>query len=129
VAAGGGHVSLDPNLRPDADPQVRARLNRIARLAHVLFPSDGELEGLDVAAGALVCETHGAAGATVAGVDVPAPAVQEVDPTGAGDTFAAAFVAAYRAGADPVRAARQACALAARSVTVLGAMQAPVRPA
>jgi len=129
VAAGGGRVSLDPNLRPDADPGVRARLNRIARLAHVLFPSDGELEGLDVAPDALVCHTHGAGGATVTGVHVPAPAVAEVDPTGAGDTFAAAFVAAHRAGADPVQAARQACELAARTVTVLGAMQAPVRPA
>jgi sugar/nucleoside kinase (ribokinase family) len=57
---------------------------------------------------------------------VPAPVVTEVDPTGAGDTFAAAFVAAYRAGAEPVAAAERACALAARSVTVLGAMQAPM---
>jgi fructokinase len=126
VAAQGGRVSLDPNLRPDADPGVRARLNRIARLAHVLFPSEGELDGLQTAPGALVCHTHGAGGATVSGVRVPAPEVEEVDPTGAGDTFAAAFVAAYRAGADPVAAARQACVLAARSVTVLGAMQAPV---
>jgi sugar/nucleoside kinase (ribokinase family) len=129
VAAGGGRVSLDPNLRPDADPGVRERLDRIARLAHVLFPSAGELDGLAIAPDALVCHTHGADGATVAGVHVPAPAVEEVDPTGAGDTFAAAFVTAYRAGADPVAAARQACELAARSVTVLGAMQAPVRSA
>jgi tagatose kinase len=126
VAARGGRVSLDPNLRPDADPGVRERLNRLARVAHVLFPSAGELEGLDTAPGALVCETHGAGGATVMGVRVPAPSVTEVDPTGAGDTFAAAFVSAYRAGADPVTAAEGACALAARSVTVLGAMEAPV---
>jgi fructokinase len=129
VAAAGGRISLDPNLRPDADPQVRERLDRIARLADVLFPSDGELDGLEVAPDALVCRTHGPGGATVSGVHVPAPAVEEVDPTGAGDTFAAAFVAAYRAGADPVEAARRACALAALSVTVLGAMQAPVRSA
>jgi tagatose kinase len=129
VAERGGRVSLDPNLRPDADPGVRERLDRIARLAHVLFPSEGELEGLHTAPDALVCQTHGAGGATVAGVDVAAPRVAEVDPTGAGDTFAAAFVAAYRAGADPVAAAERACAVAARSVTVLGAMQAPVAPA
>jgi sugar/nucleoside kinase (ribokinase family) len=126
VTERGGRVSLDPNLRPDADPEVRDRLNRVARLAHVLFPSAGELTGLDVAPDALVCETHGAGGATVAGVHVPAPATDEVDPTGAGDTFAAAFVTAYRAGADPVDAARRAVRLASASVGVLGAMEAPV---
>jgi sugar/nucleoside kinase (ribokinase family) len=124
-----GRVSLDPNLRPDADPQVRERLQRIARLAHVVFPSDGERAGLDVAPDALVCETHGAGGATVAGVHVPAAAVAEVDPTGAGDTFAAAFVAAYRGGADPVDAARGAVRVASASVGVLGAMEAPVSAA
>jgi fructokinase len=121
-----GRVSLDPNLRPDADPQVRERLNAIARLAHVVFPSDGERAGLDLRPDALVCETHGAGGATVEGVHVPAPAAEEVDPTGAGDTFAAAFVAAYRAGADPVAAARQGVRVASASVGVLGAMEAPV---
>ncbi len=126
VTEHGGRVSLDPNLRPDADPRVRERLNRVARLAHVLFPSAGELAGLEVAPDALVCETHGAGGATVAGVHVPAPAAEEVDPTGAGDTFAAAFVTAYRAGAEPVDAARRAVRLASASVGVLGAMEAPV---
>jgi fructokinase len=126
VTGHGGRVSLDPNLRPDADPEVRDRLNRIARLAHVLFPSEGELTGLDAAPDALVCETHGAGGATVAGVHVGAPDVLEVDPTGAGDTFAAAFVTAYRGGADPVDAARRAVRLASASVGVLGAMEARV---
>jgi sugar/nucleoside kinase (ribokinase family) len=126
LAARGTPVSLDPNLRPDADPDVRGRLNRVARVAQVLFPSDGELDGLDVASNALVCLTHGAGGATVAGVRVAAPPVDEVDPTGAGDTFAAAFVSAYRAGADPVAAAEHACRIAARSVGVVGAMEAAV---
>ena len=54
--------------------------------------------------------------------------VDEVDPTGAGDTFAAAFVAALRAG-DAARAAAQfACETAAHSVGVLGAMEAAVAP-
>jgi sugar/nucleoside kinase (ribokinase family) len=114
------HVSLDPNVRPGAQPEA---LVRLARRADVLFPSQGELE-LDVPG--LVVETRGADGAVVNGVHVPAPAAREVDPTGAGDTFAAAFVTAYRAGADPVDAARRACAVAARSVETLGAMEAPV---
>ncbi len=140
VAAAGGRISVDPNLRPDAHPDARARTARLARRAHVLFPSAGELEALgleesELARTALVCRTAGAAGALVsgAGLDgevrhVPAPAVTEVDPTGAGDTFAAAFVTRLRDGAEPLAAARFACATAARSVTVLGAMQARVEP-
>ena len=85
--------------------------------------------------GALICHTRGAAGAVVSGhavgpapVVVPAPPATEVDPTGAGDTFAAAFVTATRAGADPVSAAHAACAIAARSVAVMGAMELVVGP-
>ena len=114
VVEGGGRVSLDPNLRPDADPQVRGRLNRIARLAHVCSPRRASWRGSTIAPGALIVATHGAGGATVAGVHVPAPAAEEVDPTGAGDTFAAAFVAAYRGGADPVDAAGRAVGRRAR---------------
>jgi sugar/nucleoside kinase (ribokinase family) len=62
-------------------------------------------------------------------VTVHAPPAEEVDPTGAGDTFAAAFVTALRAGAEPVAATRAACAVAARSVSVLGAMELPLGPA
>lgn len=141
VLAAGGRLSLDPNLRPDASAEARARTGALARRAHVLFPSEGELEaiGLEaaelVAAGALVCHTLGREGARLEGravgsepVRVPAPPAEEVDPTGAGDTFAAAWVAATRAGRDPVAAARLAAGLAARSVGVLGAMQLGVEP-
>ena len=67
-------------------------------------------------------ELHG----TAAGepVRVSAPSVHEVDPTGAGDSFAAAFISSFARGVEPVRAAKAACALAAHSVTVLGAMEA-----
>jgi sugar/nucleoside kinase (ribokinase family) len=137
----GGRVSLDPNLRPSANPHALARTAALARVATVVFPSDGELEALGITErdlaerGALVCRTRGAEGATVSGgrhglepVDVSAPAVKEVDSTGAGDTFAAAFVTATRAGAEPVAAARAACAVAARTVGVLGAMELPLGP-
>ena len=136
----GGQVSLDPNLRPSASPQALARTAELARAADVLFPSEGELEALGivedelVARGALLCRTRGPAGATVTGgghepVHIPAPPVEEVDPTGAGDTFAATFVTATRAGASPADAARAACEIAARSVGVLGAMELPVERA
>jgi len=50
----------------------------------------------------------------------PAPAVREVDPTGAGDIFAAAFFVRMRETGDAWRAARFAVALASASVTRLG---------
>ena len=84
--------------------------------------------------GALVCATEGAAGVEVHEpggrdpVKVGAPAVSEVDATGAGDHFAAAFLASLAGGAAPDRAATVACAVAAHSVTALGAMEAEVRP-
>ena len=51
---------------------------------------------------------------------VSAPAMREVDPTGAGDIFAATFFAELRRTGDPHQAARVATCLAARSVTRRG---------
>jgi fructokinase len=138
VAAGlraGARLSLDPNLRPDSPPEARERTAQLARQASLVFPSPGELAALGLSTdeltgrGTLVCATHGAGGVEIhaaggAPVRVTAPAVREVDSTGAGDSFAAAFVSSFARGAEPVRAATTACAVAAHSVTVLGAMEA-----
>ncbi len=136
----GGRLSLDPNVRA-ADTRLRESTARLARVAHVLFPSEGELAGLGLEAaelarrGAVVCETRGANGALLfdgsaesGPVHVRAAAADEVDATGAGDTFAAAFVTALRAGAGARPAAELACATAARAVGVVGAMEAPLNP-
>jgi sugar/nucleoside kinase (ribokinase family) len=131
----GARLSLDPNLRPDSPAEARERTARLARRASVVFPSPGELAALGVttdelvSGGTLVCATLGAAGVeihTAGGEPVTrhAPTVTEVDPTGAGDSFAAAFVASLARGEEPVAAAEAACAVAAHSVTVLGAMEA-----
>jgi sugar/nucleoside kinase (ribokinase family) len=58
------------------------------------------------------------------GVDahVPAPQVDAVDGTGAGDAFAAAFLAALLAGEPPLECAHRANAAGAEVVTVLGAL-------
>jgi tagatose kinase len=140
VLAAGGRISVDPNVRPEAtSPQIEQRLGWLVRQAGVVFPSEGELAalGLDeetlVSAGAIVCTTRGADGARVHSdgevVDVAAPPVGEVDPTGAGDTFAGAFLAAMLAGADAREATELACRAGAAAVTVLGPMEAPVDPA
>jgi ribokinase len=75
--------------------------------------------------GAGVAVTRGPAGALIcppAGdpVRVPAPVVEAVDTTGAGDAFVGAFAVALARGADPVAAATLACRCAATSVTTPG---------
>jgi sugar/nucleoside kinase (ribokinase family) len=78
-----------------------------------------------------VALTEGAAGCTVyAGGEVrrfPAPDVDEVDSTGAGDVFAACFFYALQRGRDAWAAARFANCIAARSVTRPGLFGTPRR--
>jgi sugar/nucleoside kinase (ribokinase family) len=63
----------------------------------------------------------GAEGSRVFGHTIPAPEVKPVDPTGAGDAFAAAFCAAWLHGATPVEAARSGVRAASQSVLLAGA--------
>jgi sugar/nucleoside kinase (ribokinase family) len=60
-------------------------------------------------------------------VTVPAPPVDMVDSTGAGDAHAGVFLAGLAAGLDPVAAARRANAAAALAVTRDGPATAPGR--
>lgn len=57
--------------------------------------------------------TDGLRGVTVNGTHIPADPV-DADPTGAGDMFAAGYLAARAAGAEPVEAGRSASALVSR---------------
>lgn len=72
----------------------------------------------------LVVETRGPEGAILYDRHsihtVPGVRVTGVDPTGAGDTFAAAFLVFFHAEANPVVAARKACAVAALEVQQVG---------
>ena len=72
----------------------------------------------------LVALTYGRAGCTIhvegQAHEVPAFDVPEVDPTGAGDTFAAGLLTGLAHGLDPVTAARLGAAAAAEVVQGLG---------
>lgn len=146
IKARGGTVSLDPNLRAElnADGDVRARLDSIVALSDLLLPSGEELylaAGLDPAAGeraALdrlfgkgireIALKRGASGSTAVlsdgtRLDAPAFAIEETDPTGAGDCFGGAYVACRRLGMAPAEALTYANAAGARNVTVRGPME------
>jgi len=73
--------------------------------------------------------TQGAAGCTIYADGqsrrFPAPTVYEVDPTGAGDVFAAAFFVWLQRSDDPWMAARFANCVAARSVARVGLASTP----
>jgi ribokinase len=77
----------------------------------------------EVAANVVVkCGAEGAVWAKANGevVEVGAEPVPVIDPTGAGDAFAAGLLSAWRAGRDPQAALRAGTALGARAVGTIG---------
>ncbi len=138
--AAGAVVSFDPNLRPELLREVGLDelCGPVLEAAAVVLPSGAEAEvltglnGPDEACRKLleraevVLLKRGAAGCTVFTGAIPegqafsSPSVQEIDPTGAGDCFAAGFAVATLNGLDLQGAARFANAVGARSVTAFG---------
>lgn len=144
-------IAKDAGLRVSYDTNLRLRLWPAARAAAVMHAAIGmadiALPSLDDATALtglsdpdavadvylrlcpLVLLKCGAAGCIVATRDgrtrIAAHAVAAVDATGAGDTFAGAFLARMLAGDDAVAAARYANAAAALSTTGYGAV-API---
>ncbi|MCY4436072.1 MAG: sugar kinase [Chloroflexi bacterium] len=140
VRESGGRVSLDPNIRAElADPvEIRALVGPIVDVASIVFPSGEEARLITGASSTeAACATlrkaphneavvlkQGAAGCSVFSngntFSVPSFPVEEVDATGAGDTFDAAFLWALQQGAPLELAALWANAAGALSVTVTG---------
>jgi tagatose kinase len=139
----GGTVSVDPNLRKELKPD-HAAMTRFASwiaASDLLLPSGEELElaagvaGEAQAVAALfeagakeIVLKRGEKGATLFGadgvrIDVASFKVTEIDPTGAGDCFGGAYVAACRLGLSSELALTYACAAGARNVTVVGPME------
>ena len=142
VKGRGGTVSFDPNVRRELLdlPGMRAALSGLLARCDLFLPSGPELRLFAEAgddAGAVAAILRGGVRAVVvkrgaAGADYHDAAgtlrqagfpVEEVDPTGAGDCFGAAFVVCWLRGLPPADALRYAAAAGARAVTRRGPME------
>ncbi|MFO7917043.1 MAG: sugar kinase [Anaerolineae bacterium] len=142
VHANGGTVSLDPNLRPELLPEeeIRAVCAPVLDIADIVLPSGEELASLtgkaDTSKGAeelvargikIVALKRGARGARLYTrddvFDIPPYEVEEVDPTGAGDCYDAAFIVSLSRGWPLKISARYANAAGALATTRLGPME------
>ena len=138
----GALISFDPNLRPELLPpdEARSAFEPFIAAADIFLPTADELLLLtgasneSEAVAALLTQrpdrtivvTRGADGCTVYSekgrVEVNGFAVDEIDPTGAGDCFDAAFICGVLDGQSPAEAAALANACAAIAVTAKGPM-------
>ncbi|MDE2749693.1 MAG: sugar kinase [Chloroflexota bacterium] len=138
----GALISFDPNLRPELLPPGEARIAFAPFLAaaDIFLPTEAELLQLTTAGaveGAIeellarrpdraIVVTRGADGCSVYSadgrIDVPGCAVDEIDPTGAGDCFDAGFVAGVLGGKSALEAAQLANACGALAVSAKGPM-------
>lgn len=139
-------ISFDPNIRPDAlsEEEIKTLCIPVIARASIIFPSKTEAMMLTGAAtdedgcklwaeqGKLVVLKNGEAGCRIFSgnqiTDVGSFSVEEVDPTGAGDTFCGAFLTALNEGMPVAYCARFANAAGALSVRKTGPMEgAPSR--
>ncbi|BDQ35021.1 sugar kinase [Pseudodesulfovibrio portus] len=132
-------ISYDPNYRPALWPMEKAVsvIEESVSRADIIFPSMEETEMLfgsiepeaavrkylELGAGTVVLKlgTHGALLASGDGIKrIPAMRVNAVDASGAGDTFAGSFAAAYMENRPPEWCARFAVTAAGLSTTGFG---------
>lgn len=139
-------VSFDPNIRPEvlSVDEIRSMCQPVLDRADVFLPSAAEAmlftraDSDDAgcrqlaASGKLVILKLGALGCRIYHGDeviaIPAYALQEVDPTGAGDSFCAGVTVALLEGMNLVTAGRFANAVGGLAITRKGPMEgAPTR--
>jgi sugar/nucleoside kinase (ribokinase family) len=147
IISQGGKISLDPNLRPELMPvdEVSEVLAPFLTAANLIMPTESEaraltgeskissaVEALTTKRDAIVVLKRGPAGCSIfydgKRLDVPGFVVKEIDPTGAGDCFSAAFIAGLEAGWSLDQVERFANAAGALAVTKMGPLEgAPTR--
>lgn len=134
-------ICFDPNIRPEAlsVEEIKALCMPVLERSSMIFPSKGEAmmftgaatddEGCGIWAsqGKTVVLKNGEQGCRIFSgdqiLDVPSFSVEEVDPTGAGDTFCGAFLTALIAGKSLAECGRFANAAGAMSVRKQGPME------
>jgi sugar/nucleoside kinase (ribokinase family) len=145
--AAGGKISLDPNLRPELMPleAFQEIINPYLIEADLLLPTAGEAQAITgdmdehraaykmaLKPDAITVIKRGSAGCSIYQhaeyFEIPGFPVTEIDPTGAGDCFSAAFIAGLEANWPLEQVGRFANAAGALAVTKLGPMEgAPTR--
>lgn len=130
-------VSFDPNVRPELldTGTIKEVCGPVLEKCHFLLPNEEEIEMLaqgkdpmellDKGVEVIVVKKgkNGSTLITDAGaIDIPPFSIEEVDPTGAGDSFDAGFVHFLLKGKNPKKAAHFANAAGAISVTGRGGM-------
>jgi tagatose kinase len=145
--AAGGKISLDPNLRSELMPLEQAReiLAPFVSSADLLLSTSAEAfalteksdidsaaQALAVKPNAIIAIKRGPKGCSVIHrgqrTDLPGFPVEEIDPTGAGGCFSAAFIAGLESDWPLEKVGRFANAAGALAVTKMGPMEgAPTR--
>ncbi len=143
VKEGGGKISFDPNLRPEllSIEKIREICQPVLEACDIVMPSGEEARMLAGVGGSaddackellaagpdIVTLKRGEQGSVIYTEDerlvVPSFKVEEVDPTGAGDCFDAAFVFGLLEGWNLERTARFANAVGALATTKKGPME------
>ena len=125
VRDGGGMLSIDLSSVAGLQEYGPTRMAYdLARLKpELLFGTEAEVAAIGISVEHMAqvpVIKLGSLGCSVFGRLIPAPVVQHVDGTGAGDAFAAAFCSAWLRGATPVAAAERAVIFASEAVTRTG---------
>ncbi len=137
-----GRISLDPNLRLELMPldQACLVLSPFIAAADLVLPTLGEmlaitgqedvptaLQTLGLKKEAITVVKQGSQGCSIYSadqkLDIPGFTVEEIDPTGAGDCFSAAFITGLQAGWPLEKVGRFANAAGALAVTRMGPME------
>ncbi len=143
----GALLSFDPNVRPELlrDAATAALVRDLAGRADLLLPSEADLSFLRpellenaaavgyLATARAVLVKRGVRGTALylpdRRIETPAFAVEEVDPTGAGDCAGATFVSGWLAGTPLDALVRQVNAAGALAVSKRGPMEGNSTPA
>ena len=145
----GAKISFDPNIRPEllGDQSIEDITGPVLKKCSVLFPGVAELAMLsgkgDIESGVdhlfattpleVVVVKRGKKGCMVyadgQALDIPAYQVEEVDPTGAGDCFDAAFLCGLLEGKDLRACGQMAAAAGALNAMAFGPMEGDISPA